>query len=76
MPTTHLSTDEYLDQEEISHLALECGYASLESGFWSFIPRGDVHFPFGAVLQTMDFLGRIFKWGLLREGLVFVARKG
>lgn len=74
--TTHLSTDKYLNREEIDQMVRESGYESVDVGFWSFVPKGDVYFPFGIVLGMMDVLGQIFGRGLLREGLFFVAQKG
>lgn len=75
MNMNHLSTDDFLSPEEISLLVRACGYASSELGYWSFVPRGDVYFPFGVFIQIMNFLGRIFKQGPLQEGLLFAAWK-
>jgi len=72
---THLSTDKCLDKEEITRLVHGSGYESLEFGYWSFIPKGDIRFPLGPALQSMDFIGKLIKWRSLREGLFFLANK-
>jgi SAM-dependent methyltransferase len=75
LPTRHLSTDQFLSRRALGRLLCELGFDAPEFGYWTFIPRGDLH-PYCAMLLTgLDRLGRLLAADTLRGGLVVCAKR-
>ncbi|MCH8010419.1 MAG: class I SAM-dependent methyltransferase [Candidatus Marinimicrobia bacterium] len=72
--TRHLSTDYFLDSNEVKELLRSTGFQHSKIGYWTFIPKGDMHPLMGLSLQMFDWFGRLFKISSLRGGLVFLAK--
>jgi hypothetical protein len=43
--------------------------------FWTFIPKGDMPGWTAAILEVLDRLGRIFRLGIFRGGMILTAIK-
>ena len=69
LETRHLSTDRFLNRDELVCLLNEAGFARVEVGGWTFIPRGDMPAMLAALCQGLDWLGRLFRVSALRGGL-------
>jgi 2-polyprenyl-6-hydroxyphenyl methylase/3-demethylubiquinone-9 3-methyltransferase len=65
----HLSTDRFLKRGELEHLITESGFYDTQTGYWTFIPRGDMPWFFGLLLQGLDNVGRSLRMNSLRGGL-------
>jgi SAM-dependent methyltransferase len=75
LATRHLSTDRFLDAAELERVLREAGFNRIELGYWTFIPRGDMPSPLGALLRALDLVGRVFQLSSLRGGLWVCAFK-
>jgi ubiquinone/menaquinone biosynthesis C-methylase UbiE len=73
LETRHLSTDHFLSRHELERLLSEAGLRILSLGYWTFIPRGDMPAPHGALLYGLDRLGTLVASDTLRGGLVVCA---
>jgi 2-polyprenyl-3-methyl-5-hydroxy-6-metoxy-1,4-benzoquinol methylase len=69
LETRHLSTDKFLRRDELVRLLNAAGFARVEVGCWTFIPKGDMPVIAGAVCQGLDWLGRALRISALRGGL-------
>lgn len=67
--TKHLSTDRFLTRSELIHLLTEAGFRRVQTGYWTFIPKGDMPWIVWFVLRGLDALGRLFHLNSLRGGL-------
>ena len=70
--TKHLSTDRFLTRPELESLLPRAGFARIEVGDWSFLPRGDMPLPPRWLFGALDRLGV----AALHGGLRFCAWKG
>ena len=75
LDTRHLSTDRFLRAREAAALARAAGFGEVRSGWWSFVPRGDMPRAAAAALAALDRLGALLGIGALRGGLLISARK-
>jgi len=75
LETKHLSTDRFLRRDELVRLLTEAGFGRIETGYWTFIPRGDMPSVLGRICQGLDSVGRILRINSLRGGLWVCARK-
>lgn len=73
--TRHLSTDCFLYSMEAARLLQSAGFCSIVRDFWTFIPKGDMLGWTAAILEVLDRLGRIFRLGIFRGGLILSAVK-
>jgi ubiquinone/menaquinone biosynthesis C-methylase UbiE len=73
LETRHLSTDHFLSRHELERLLSEASLRILSLGYWTFIPRGDMPAPYGALLYGLDRLGALAASDTLRGGLVVCA---
>jgi SAM-dependent methyltransferase len=73
--THHLSTDCFLHSEEAVRLLESAGLGLIVRDYWTFIPKGDMPGWTGAILEPLDRLGRIFRLGRFRGGLILTAVK-
>lgn len=73
LETRHLSTDHFLSRHELEQLLSAAGLHTLSLGYWTFVPRGDIPAPNGALLHGLDRLGTLAAADLLRGGLVVCA---
>ncbi|GAB4332968.1 MAG: hypothetical protein Kow0037_10980 [Calditrichia bacterium] len=71
----HYSTDHFLTTEELRQMALQSGFRIERSGLWTFIPKGDIPTAFHAVLDALDWFGRVFRINQFRGGLIFTLVK-
>ncbi|HKQ03795.1 MAG TPA: methyltransferase domain-containing protein [Blastocatellia bacterium] len=69
LATCHLSTDRFLNRDELLRLLFESGFSGVETGCWTFIPRGDMPAVWGTVCRALDLLGRLFRVPAWRGGL-------
>jgi len=58
--TKHLSTDVFPTESELRALLAGVGFTRVETGPWTFIPRGDMPWLLGLVLRALDIAGRWF----------------
>ena len=70
LDTTHLSTDRFLSSQELQQLFREAGFDIMDKGYWTFIPRGDMHPCLAGLLQGLDWIGRLTRLATLRGGVV------
>lgn len=75
LETKHLSTDKFLNRDELVSLLTESGFCRAETGYWTFIPKGDMPALAGVVCQGLDRVGRIFRINSLRGGVWICAWK-
>ena len=75
VPTKHLSTDVFLTEREVTRFLISACFRDIEVGYWSFIPRGDVHRVIAFLLAVMDLFGKGFRINALRGGLIIAAAK-
>jgi ubiquinone/menaquinone biosynthesis C-methylase UbiE len=75
LETKHLSTDKFLEKAEFTRLLEEAGFCRIESGYWTFIPKGDMPPALNYVCQGLDIIGRSFHLSSLRGGLWVCAWK-
>lgn len=73
--TKHLSTDEFLTHSEMERLLAQSGFVRVQTGNWTFIPKGDMYPTLGILLQVMNGVGQFFKIKRLRGGLWVCAWK-
>jgi ubiquinone/menaquinone biosynthesis C-methylase UbiE len=76
LDTKHLSTDSFLGSQEIGQLLRIAGFINVSIGYWTFIPKGDMHPFIGRILSILDGIGSLFQASSLRGGLLATARKG
>jgi 2-polyprenyl-6-hydroxyphenyl methylase/3-demethylubiquinone-9 3-methyltransferase len=75
VPVKHLSTDVFLTAQSIRRYLLRARFEKIETGYWSFVPKGDLHRAIGFVLKYMDIPGKTFGIDRLRGGVMTAARK-
>ncbi len=75
LDTRHLSTDHFLRAREAAALARGAGFTEVGTGWWSFVPRGDMPRPAAAAMTALDRLGAFLGIGAWRGGLLIGARK-
>lgn len=75
LATKHLSTDRFVTWSELAALLRQAGFARLEHGPWTFIPKGDMPRPVGVLLEALDAAGRRLRLHAFRGGLWVCARK-
>jgi SAM-dependent methyltransferase len=75
LKTKHLSTDKFLEKDEFTSLLKKAGFRRIESGYWTFIPKGDMPLILNFVCQGLDIIGRGFRMNSLRGGLWVCAWK-
>ncbi|MGA9770413.1 MAG: class I SAM-dependent methyltransferase [Blastocatellia bacterium] len=75
LETKHLSTDKFLEKAEFTRLLKKSGFCRIESGYWTFIPKGDMPLALNFVCQGLDIIGRSFHLNSLRGGLWVCAWK-
>lgn len=73
--TSHLSSDRFLKAREFRELLISAGLLPRETGYWTFIPKGDMPVWLGALLSLLDRVGRAFSIPVLRGGLYVRAEK-
>lgn len=74
--TRHISTDRFLTGEELRTLLTDARFASVETGYWTFIPKGDMHPLVASSLEFLDIVGRVLSVRSFRGGLLTVASNG
>lgn len=75
LETRHLSTDRFLEADESARLLKEAGFGGIKTGYWTFIPQGDMPSALRFVCQGLDVIGRGFRINSLRGGLWMYACK-
>jgi ubiquinone/menaquinone biosynthesis C-methylase UbiE len=75
LETKHLSTDRFLKRDELLRLLAESGFCRIQSGYWTFIPRGDMPSVLWFICRGLDVIGRLFRINSLRGGLWICAWK-
>ncbi len=73
--TRHLSTDRFMTLASIRDALSETGFELADSGYWTFVPKGDVGPYFAALLTAIDGIGRVLGLSACRGGLWFRAVK-
>lgn len=73
--TRHLSSDRFLTASEFDFILRNAGFTDIEVDFWTFIPKGDMHFAVGQLLSVIDWTGRMINLDGMRGGLLITARK-
>jgi 2-polyprenyl-6-hydroxyphenyl methylase/3-demethylubiquinone-9 3-methyltransferase len=73
--TRHLSTDRFLTRRELGELLRGAGFATVDAGAWTFIPRGDVPGLVASALGALDVVGRLTGLYALRGGAWICAWK-
>lgn len=73
--TKHLSTDKFLERDELVRLLKESGFCRIEVGYWTFVPKGDMPSILRPIWQGLDVIGRVFGINSLRGGLWMCAWK-
>jgi SAM-dependent methyltransferase len=71
--TRHLSTDRFLSCREAIALLRSADLRLIGCDHWTFIPKGDMPGWTGVILEAVDRLGRLFRLGACRGGLIFAA---
>ena len=74
--TRHLSTDTFLSRAGLRALLAGAGFARIEVGAWTFIPKGDMPALAGQVLEALALIGRVARLPRLRGGLWVCAWNG
>jgi ubiquinone/menaquinone biosynthesis C-methylase UbiE len=74
--TKHLSSDRMLTRGEFSVLLGRTGFRHIWSGFWTFIPKGDMPASIASLLTVLDAIGQHARLDSLRGGLALCAWKG
>lgn len=67
--TQHLATDHFLTRAELVRLLHDAGFTNVRTGWWTFIPRGDMPRWIARVLTALDYL----RLPSLRGGLTWSA---
>ena len=75
LETRHLSSDRFLSLPELSELLDQAGMAVVSSGYWSFIPKGDMPTWLYWPLFVLDRVGRLLDIALFRGGIYVAAVK-
>lgn len=75
LETKHLSTDKFLERDELLRLLAESGFSRIQIGNWTFIPRGDMPLVLWFICRGLDVIGRIFRISSMRGGLWICAWK-
>lgn len=73
LATTRLSTDRFVGAAQVRAWLAECGFDAVETGYWTFVPRGDMPGACAAMLDALDLAGRLGGARHLRGGLTFHA---
>ncbi|MGH8556917.1 MAG: class I SAM-dependent methyltransferase [Methylococcales bacterium] len=73
--TRHLSTDRFVTLPWIRETLPAIGLQLLDSGYWTFIPAGDVNTVLSVFLAIIDQAGRFLNLPSCRGGLYFKAGK-
>lgn len=73
--TRHLSTDRLVTLAWIRETLVKTGLPVLHSGYWTFIPGGDVGPLLSVFLAAIDRTGRLFDLSSWRAGIYFKAVK-
>ena len=73
--TRHLSSDVFLNREELLNHINRAGLEEIDRGFWRFIPRGDMPNWIGHLLFVFDFVGQCLGISAFRGGLFVKAVK-
>ena len=71
--TTRLSTDRFVGADEVRSSLADCGFHSVRTGYWTFVPRGDMPRVCASVMDLLDVIGRVAAPRHLRGGLTFYA---
>lgn len=71
--TTRLSTDRFVGADEVRSALADSGFDSVRTGYWTFVPRGDMPRVCAALMDLLDMLGRVAAARHLRGGLTFHA---
>ncbi len=74
LDTRHLSTDRFVDADELDGLLRAAGLARRHSARWRFVPKGDMPPAWGHVLHGLDVLGRLTSAAALRGGIAVAAQ--
>lgn len=75
LATRHLSSDEPVGARELRRLLAAAGLKVEMTGYWTFIPRGDMPKPLAGLLSVLDRIGRLLRLPSLRGGLYVKATK-
>ncbi|MFO1417574.1 MAG: methyltransferase domain-containing protein [Methylotetracoccus sp.] len=75
LATKHLSSDEAVGARELHRLLAATGLQAETTGYWTFIPRGDMPKPLAGLLSGLDRVGRLLRMSSLRGGLYVKATK-
>jgi 2-polyprenyl-6-hydroxyphenyl methylase/3-demethylubiquinone-9 3-methyltransferase len=73
--TRHLSTDLFLSAHQLQKKFLEAKFKSIEIDYWTFIPKGDMLWFWGILLEILDRFGQFFRIHSLRGGIILKAYK-
>lgn len=71
MDTKHLSSDHFLTLKEIVQLVKKTGLITQKTGYWTFIPRGDMPEVVYGILNVLDYCGKLLKISAFRGGIYF-----
>ena len=75
LQTRHLSTDSAWTINQMAAALAAAGLVQEESGFWTFIPIGDMNVWNGWLLAVLDVIGRCFRISRFRGGICCKALK-
>jgi hypothetical protein len=75
MDFKHLSTDEFLTASSIIKIFADLNFEKIRIKYWKFIPKGDIPFIWGKILEILEFFGRLLHLNCLRGGLILYAEK-
>jgi 2-polyprenyl-6-hydroxyphenyl methylase/3-demethylubiquinone-9 3-methyltransferase len=73
--TRHLCTDRRSTERELREMLESAGLRVERTGFWTFIPRGDMPWIVGQLLAGLDRLGHCLNIPSLRGGIWFKAQR-
>lgn len=73
--TRHLSSDRFMSLSMIRKIISDSTLSLADSGYWTFIPKGDIGIAFSLILSVIDYVGRLFEIPEYRGGICFQAVK-
>lgn len=71
--TTRLSTDRFVGAKEVHRSLADCGFHSVRTGYWTFVPRGDMPSICASAMSLLDRVGHVVAPRHLRGGLTIQA---
>jgi len=71
----HNSTDTFFTKKELKTLFKSSGFKTIKIGYWNFVPKGDIHYPFNTVFQYIEKIIGVILPQFCKGGLYIVGSK-